>query len=196
MKHDAVLEKVISLKKQGVPLPLRYLKRTNEFVNYKKSCGFNPETFSGHSYGWYALTKKINGVNVLNTYRYSMQTSKHINKVSRILYLLNLKYIILEAPNGLQNLDTSKLYVLLELEKAKLAQKHARSSKWSYSIKYFENQIENLKRLGIKITKQDFKDAEKNALMLRVKRLEHQKYKRLRKAFEIANIQKGIQNET
>ncbi len=81
---------------------------------------FSPETMHATSYSWYDLVKKINGMNVLNTYVYSSSTSKHINKVRRLASELGIKFDLeLNAPRGLQSLDRSLEYYSSEIRGAK-----------------------------------------------------------------------------
>lgn len=91
---------------------LKFFKTRRTFENYKNSCGFDPATGEGHSYGWYSLSKVIKGKLVLNTYNYSSMTVKHISKFCTLFNQLGLTYIKVNAPQGLQNLDVAKNLVI------------------------------------------------------------------------------------
>jgi hypothetical protein len=85
----------------------------------------------GTSYSWYWLVHNFNGVVVLNTYRYSVTTAKHVSKVRSLLRELGVNYLTLESPEGLQNLGSAiDLYLrrIQELEQA-MAKKGARKDK-------------------------------------------------------------------
>lgn len=87
---------------------MKYYKRLKLYKT--SNCVFNPETMHATSYKWYDLLKMINGKVVLNTYRYSVSTGKHIRDVRGMLYKLNIPYETIEAPRGLQNLEVAKTY--------------------------------------------------------------------------------------
>lgn len=62
---------------------------------------FNTNTGLGHSYRWYEIAKRVNGKQLLNTYKYSPTTGRHWRK---LLDHIDPAYIEVEAPNGLQDL--------------------------------------------------------------------------------------------
>lgn len=129
--------------------PVKYFSRLHEFKG--SNFGFDPMTGDGHSYRWYALTKVIKGNLVLNAYGYSNQTCNHRNELSSLFRKLGIKYLELEAPRGLQNLDSAMVYCTMEEAREIVRTKYARDKKGSASrIKYWEDQRLYLKSLGIK----------------------------------------------
>ena len=85
---------------------MKYYKRLKVYKT--SNCVFNPETMHATSYRWYDLLKMINGKVVLNTYRYSTSTGKHIRDVQGVLHNLGVNYETIEAPQGLQRLEEAK----------------------------------------------------------------------------------------
>ncbi len=154
---------------------LRYVKRSNYFVNYKDSCGVCMDDYNGHSYGWYALTKKIKGTVYLNTYTYSGQTAKHRGHVERVFRALGVKYVSLEAPRGLQDLQAALLYAVKSYGVAIVENKYARI-KHKGSIAYCKKQLKVLEKLGHK--------ASKNRLEMSVIGAEKERKDRLARARE------------
>ncbi len=61
-----------------------------------------------YSYEWYQIAKRINGTMVLNSYSYSPSTLRHFYKIRNLFDSLNITYIMIEAPKGLQCLDSAK----------------------------------------------------------------------------------------
>lgn len=187
--NKAVIQKRIKLKKwnddkasiEAVNIKnvtdLKYQTRLNYFTNYKDSCGFNPETCEAHSYRWYSLARRIKGVQVLNSYRYSNQTSKHISKMRDVFSKLKIKYVELDAPRGLQDLDSALTFVANSLATAIVAHKYARI-KYTYQINNFTAQAAILKKFGKRLTKKLLKKAIADAECYRRSRLERQKEQR------------------
>lgn len=118
---------------------LTYKVRDNYFSNGRGTTGFNPETFEGHSYSWYALTRKIKGIVILNDYRYSSQTSIHISRVGRVMRDLGIKYQTLAAPRGLQDLDSALKHEINSMAESLVRSKYSRGNKRPDS--YFVNKI-------------------------------------------------------
>ncbi len=127
------------------PFALRFKVRSQVFT-YSKNLVFNPLTEIAHSYDWYEISKRINGRLVLNNYRYSSTTGKHVAKLRMLFSQLGLKYIELSAPRGLQNLENAKEKMLELYAAATVANKYAR-------IKTKEpKHLKTLESLGIKYT--------------------------------------------
>lgn len=76
---------------------------------------FNPETIEGRSYHWYLITRKIGKTVLLNGYNYSNTTVRHIYKIRSLLNELNIDFITIEAPRGLQDLTSAENYYLTQL---------------------------------------------------------------------------------
>lgn len=108
---------------------LDYRVRDGVFRNSSGSCEFNPETMYAHSYEWYDLVKVIDGVVVVNSYRYSIQTAKHIWKVQDVLKTLGIKYVELEAPRGLQDLERALRHELETQAARVVASKYGRDKR-------------------------------------------------------------------
>jgi hypothetical protein len=96
-----------------------------KFIKSRKSyeasnCVFNVDMEEARSYRWWIFVKRINGKLVFNNYRYSPSTGGHQRKVRQLLDKLQLKIdAFIEAPQGLQEPSSA--------------------------VRYYENQIENLK---------------------------------------------------
>lgn len=187
-------------------LSLRYVKRDNYLTNYKDSCGVNLDTMEGHSYRWYSLVKRIKGVVYLNTYGYSNQTSKHVYKMHGAFRFLGIQYKCLEAPRGLQDLDSAFSYAVSELAKFLVKQKYARKkSNWSGSVSYCRRQLAILETLGFRLSERRLKlelkaaeteRTERNARLKEVSTVRRQAAAQARKeylakaAVHLAEIQK------
>lgn len=149
---------VIRLEKElvkGSPFDLRFKKRSRVFENYKGSCGIDLINETGHSYHWWIMLKRINGKLVFNTYRYSNQTAKHINKARQVLDKLGIKYISIEAPKGLQDIDTAVKHHVYLVAKEMIAKKYARAKNKNYHERAIINltkTLDTLKQLGGKPT--------------------------------------------
>lgn len=132
---------------------LKYRPRLKYFKNGEKS-GFDPMTGLGHSYDWYDLTRVFKGKLVLNTYRYSMQTCRHISDMRGLFEEMGLKYIEVEAPRGLQNLDAAYTHLVNELGRATIAKSHAvKDSSWrNRVIRDYRKQLSTLKSIGYPVS--------------------------------------------
>jgi hypothetical protein len=82
-----------------------YRPRLKIFKTGNGKLKFDPATGTGVSYNWYDITRRFGKVQVLNNYRYSATTSKHIRQTSSLLESLKIDYVKIEAPNGLQSLS-------------------------------------------------------------------------------------------
>jgi hypothetical protein len=162
----------------------KFMIRSEEFRNGSGTCSFSPSDFSAHSYSWYVLAKRMKGLNVLNSYVYSNQTSKHIGKVRSAARILGLRYCEVEAPKGLQDLQTALVHVLFRLEEEKLRLLHSRSPKDKSQVRNYEAQLKLLERLGVRAKKSMKKDAALRALESREERLERLNFKRRKKVIE------------
>lgn len=158
-------------------LPLKFKKRARVFENYKASCGFNPANGWGHSYRWYELTKVIRGKLVLNTYNYSSCTTKHVAQVRRLLDLLKVDYVSIEAPRGLQDLEAATLRTAEVIARAAVENKYARKPS-KYSAERAKTLLESSKAIGLKVTQARLKTALDKAEADRTARLEKQRTKR------------------
>lgn len=89
---------------------MRYFKRLR--VWKASNVEVNTDECIATSYGWWQFVKKVNGLVIFNSYRYSPSTSKHQYKVRCLLSKLNIKVdLFIEAPRGLQNLsDAIRFY--------------------------------------------------------------------------------------
>jgi hypothetical protein len=85
------------------------MKYYSRLKTYKASnLTFNPATGEGRSYAWYSISRKFEGVQVLNSYAYSPTTACHVSKLRRLFLSLNIEWVEIEAPRGLQDLDAAK----------------------------------------------------------------------------------------
>lgn len=180
LKHGWNMDRLATLDISNVT-DLRYSKRNNYFS--ATNVGFSPETMEGHSYDWYSLVRKFDNTVVLNAFRYSPTTSKHISKVRNVLRTLGVKYSELEAPKGLQNLESAKAHHLIELGKAIVEHRFARIKNDS-GIKHHRKCLALLEKLGEKHAENDLADSIVAAEQDRNDRLSEQKKKRLEKKLE------------
>ncbi len=118
---------------------------------------FSPETMHATSYRWYDLFKRINGQTVLNSYNYSPSTCKHISKMRKLANDLNIKIDLeIQAPRGLQNLDSAISLYESEIQDAKehLLKPRIRQTtkdRLAKEIVFFETKLKQVQKLkGIK----------------------------------------------
>ena len=60
------------------------------------------------SYEWYQLARQFGDTMIVNTYRYSPSTQRHAYKIRQLFDLLGIQYITLDAPDGLQSLESAR----------------------------------------------------------------------------------------
>lgn len=113
---------------------LKYFPRLNLYKS--SNVTFDPVTCQGYSYKWYRLVDKIGNTIVLNSYAYSNTTVRHIYKMRRLLESLNLQWVEIEAPRGLQDLkDAIEYYkvlnknLLADINKPR-SKAHKNSERW------------------------------------------------------------------
>ena len=95
---------------------MKYYKRLK--VYKANNVYFNPETIEAESYGWWEFLKVIGGKVVFNDYRYSVTTTKHQSKVKGLLRGLDIKVdLYVQAPEGLQSLQSAITYIDYQIEK-------------------------------------------------------------------------------
>lgn len=95
------------------PLGVSYRPRLKLFKEHRVDFDF--ETGLGHSYDWYQIAKRIKGIQVLNTYNYSRQTSDHVYMLKNLFKQLGIKYICIESPKGLQDLESARKHILYSM---------------------------------------------------------------------------------
>src|ERR1035437_515756 len=154
---------------------IKYFTRLNMFKT--NNLKFNPMTMTAHSYEWYEIAKIINGKLVLNTYRYSISTCKHIGKLRSLFRQLELKYTSIDAPQGLQNLDSAFKHALFLHGQAVVKNKYSIGKfKWSDSL----HDIKLLESFGCKkVTKKQIKQAIDQAEVNRRHNLDQAKKRRI-----------------
>lgn len=128
-------------------LAMPYQPRKARFKLSSSKLDFDPATHLGHSYMWYEISKRINGVTYLNDFGYSTTTRRHYWKIASVMRALGIKFKCLEAPQGLQNLEASLDYNVAEYGKAVIAQKYGRLDK-SHYVRYRAKQLRILTALG------------------------------------------------
>lgn len=108
---------------------MKYYPRLNLYK--AANLTFNPDTGNGTSYNWYLITKFFGNTLVLNSYRYSVTTAKHVCKLRSLFIELGLKFIEIEAPRGLQDLESSVRLYTSEIEtlEEEIANKRSRPEK-------------------------------------------------------------------
>lgn len=94
---------------------MKYYKRLN--VYKASNVEFDPNICAAWSYGWWKFVAVINGKVVFNDYNYSNTTLRHQYKVRRLLHDLGIEIdLVVEAPGGLQNLDSALKYEALRIQ--------------------------------------------------------------------------------
>lgn len=84
------------------------MKYYSRLKMYKASnVTFDPIKEEARSYDWWIFVKRINGHLVFNNYWYSYSTLKHQRKVRKIV---GYSTVDIEAPRGLQDLDSAVAY--------------------------------------------------------------------------------------
>lgn len=168
------------------PFNMQYRKTMYKFVTARSEIDLLNET--GNSYGWWVMFKRINGVLVLNNFNYSSSTCKHISKAAQCLWQLKIKFIRIEAPQGLQDLDRAKSHVAYLVAKALVADKYARKkNKWA--LKYAMEQVANLKKIKVVVSKKMINEQVKQVELNRRAKLDRVKAERFDKKMELALAQ-------
>ena len=108
LKIQKRLNKKTKYKGKPIDFSLRYKKRKGYFAI--ANCDFDPRSGLGHSYNWYEITKVIGRTLVLNTYAYSNCTAIHVSKLRALLNQLKLDYITIDAPGGLQDIQSAMVF--------------------------------------------------------------------------------------
>ena len=160
-------------------LSLNWGPKRGTFKSTSGQLEFNPNTGIATSYQWYQIAAVLKGKLVLNTYRYSVTTSKHVGELRSLFRALNLKYVSIEAPNGLQNLDIATGTQVELYANAMVKNKYARV-KYSRSVKDAEKALQLCKTLGGKYTQKQIKAELVFFEKLRMEKLEKQRQNRVR----------------
>lgn len=166
MKLETIKRKLAEnkakLAKQGygrlLPSGTRFLSTCGVFKNGRGTFAIDLVNETGHSYDWWVMLKRIKGHLVLNTYRYSNNTSKHISKAHDILKSLGIKYLEIAAPRGLQDLDSAVHHAANQMGRDQVKLKYSRI-KDPQSLGYAKELVANLSKLGLKVSK-DILEAE------------------------------------
>ena len=170
--NNAIQRQLTKLKEYGREAPknanstlsLQWYPRLNLFKRSRLI--FNPGTMVATSYDWYEIAKVINGKLVVNDYRYSVTTAKQVNQLKILFYQLDLSYVTLEAPEGLQDLSRAKRREIQEWARREVANKYSRSP--NKPLK----KVKRLDVLNIKYSKRELREALKLAEQNRSKKLE------------------------
>lgn len=167
----------VKKKLEGAELPsgVRFYSRLGVFKNSRNTMGFDPVSLEGHSYGWWVMTRSIKGQVILNTYSYSNQTAKHINKARRILSLLGIPFKTLESPRGLQDLEGAARHHAYSLAEIELKNQYKRRGSRDWSTQTHVKALNTLKQLGIKVTKSLLTETQQLAILHRQQRLTRQR---------------------
>lgn len=182
-KYEAALKRI---EKRGYGrIRMKFAKTKGTFSASK--CGLDLVNETGHSYGWWSMFQRIKGHLVLNNYTYSSSTSGHISKASSVLNALKIKYITIEAPRGLQDLERARLRAAELMGNAIVLNKYARKPH-KYSTQYAEKNLANLRKLGITMPRKLILEAIEQAEQARTRKLARLKEKRERlKAMPLTN---------
>lgn len=83
---------------------------------------FSLETQEAYSYNWWRFVERIGPYLVFNTYNYSATTNKHQWSLKSLLCALDLTIDFkIEAPDGLQSLESATRHYQREIEKLEAA---------------------------------------------------------------------------
>jgi hypothetical protein len=131
--------------------PVKFYKTLGIFK--ASNVSFDPAKFEARSYKWWIFVKVIGDRVIFNSYSYSPSTSKHQSKVRSLLDTLGIKVdVSIEAPRGLQDLDSALNhygYQIKELREA-IANPKSRKAKNTErlaQIKAIEAKITEVERL-------------------------------------------------
>lgn len=91
----------------------------------------DPSTLEAHSYSWWLMARRFGDLVVFNSFRYSVSTSKHQFNVRCWLGHHGISYVTLEAPRGLDDLDSARRRYLRLIDelKAEIAKPRTRKAK-------------------------------------------------------------------
>lgn len=163
---------------KGHPFDRTLRKRDLRFVSKNTEIDLVNET--GHSYGWWELLKRINGHLCLNTYIYSPTTGRHISSARGTLQALGIKFLEIDAPRGLQSLDSANQYAATEYGKAVIQHRYARTV--TYVVGTAMARIRRLEKIGAAPTERMLEHAVEQAELNRSQRLEAARAVRVAKA--------------
>jgi hypothetical protein len=169
-------------------LAMRFYPRLTLFKAHSDKLIFNPLTGHGTSYQWYDIAKVIKGKQVLNTYGYSAMTSQHVSKLHALLVQLGIKFVELEAPQGLQNLDAAARHHMDLLACRLVREKYARKKSPARITKGLREKLALVKRLGGKLNGYTLKQALENAEQSRRSKLDWAKERKARRAETVAKL--------
>lgn len=153
---------------------------------YKSGTGkntFNPETFEGHSYGWWKYVAKVKGVVVFNDYNYSSTTNKHQCEMRSLLKQLGIKIgaVVYQSASLDHGISLDHDYKVLAVSEVRLkaAKRKEQIKDLQAAIKQAKERIAVLRKLGAK--------ASRKIELFRMDAVAHEKY-RLEKQREKARI--------
>lgn len=132
---------------------LKFRKRTKDYKG--SNVLFDPNKMHATSYGWWSMVKRINGQVVFNDFGYSPSTRRHQSKVRSVMSDLGITPdLVIEAPQGLQNLDSAiKLYEdkikRLEVAIQKKGSKQAKNIERIQEKLHLMSMIEKVKALKV-----------------------------------------------
>lgn len=87
---------------------MKYFKRLKLWKS--KNLVLDPATMKSTSYDWWMLTGKVSGVVIFNTYKYSVTTAKHIDKVFCTLHDLGIRdYLEIQSPSNITLYSTATI---------------------------------------------------------------------------------------
>jgi hypothetical protein len=160
-------------------MALKYMTRLKLFKGCNGKLDFDPVTGLGHSYTWYEIAKVINGKLVLNTYRYSVTTSGHVGTLRSLFRQVGLKYIEVEAPRGLQDLDLCRDTMIENYAGTIVQNNYNRNKLTTKGLKIERNTLDQLKTLGIKFNEKQVKNAIECAEISRLNKLKSKRDRKM-----------------
>lgn len=172
----------------------KYYPRLKMWKNRRATFTVVESTMTSHSYSWYELGKyfDVNGrkIYVVNDYCYSMQTTRHRYGLVELLKNKGIKYETMQAPRGLQDLDSVKRYYLQCIAGLMVRDKYGRYSRTQY-INSWIKELDGLEKFGIKYTQRELDWAFKNKEQERRQNLDWKKEQRKKEREQYLQTIKG-----
>lgn len=160
---------------------MKFMPRKNIWSGSSRKNTFNPDTFQGHSYGWWMYVSKVKGVVVFNDYNYSVTTRKHQSEMKHFLKsVMGIQHmVIVDQSESLSSglfLDSHYNRLALNEVRLKAAKRPDQVKEFEAAIEYCKKQIATLKKLGA-TAKMTLVNHRVNAKNSEASRLERQRVK-------------------
>lgn len=160
-------------------LAVKWAFRLKIFKDYNGKLTFDPINGVGHSYKWYEIVRKFDNLWVLNTYNYSRQTREHHHALSNLLKQLEIKFVCIEAPKGLQDLDRAMDHIIYKIAEMRVKIKYGRKTSNAYL--YYVNRLKQLQK-QLKMVQKLNKLEDNQDLEHTIKEIEENRLRKLERA--------------